>query len=286
MRIKNRLSPYPILDNYGDDYVDSYLNAEFDIRTQFSEVYGKIEFDLENDEIKELIKQEKAAYTVHIECPSTCFRKVVSSYEPEVEFRFDTNIIATVIEIRTFIILTEDIYGYSSKKFHPDYQGETFDLSKHQMIAIGPAEDHDVKKDDRDLDSLPSIIRIVKLDDKKKGSLSVNTDNDDCVIVGLDKESFELYAQLGKSAFKSTIFSMVLLPALMVIVQRMYMNKDNDDITSLHWYQVIENLLKNNGFSIENINVENDSLLTVCQAIFADPIAKGFKELEKWSERI
>lgn len=285
MRIKNRLTPYPILDNFGDDYVDSSFNVEYEVNTQFTEVYGKLKFNLDNDEINKLISEKKAVYSVHIESPSTCYREVISSDETEIEFKLNSSAVSKVIEIRTFVVLTEPVKGFTSNKFHPDYQGQTFDLFPHQIIAIGTAKNYDVKKDDRDLDSLPSIIRIVKLEDKKKGSISVNTDNDEYVIVGLSKDVFDLYARLGKSAFKATSFSMVLLPALMIVMQRMCNGKDDEAVNSMHWYKVIETLLDNNGFNIENLSIDNDSLLTVCQSIFADPIARGFRELETWSER-
>lgn len=286
MRIKNRLSPYPILDNFGDDYIDSSFTVEYEVNTQFSEVYGKLAFHLINDDIRKLIKDKKAVYTAHIECPSTCYRTALSSNEPEIEFKLNSAMISKVIEIRTFIVLTEAITGFSSGKFHPDYKGQMFDLDAHQIIAIGTAKNYDVKKDDRDFDSLPSILRIVKLEDKKKGTLSVNTDSDDYVLIGLSAEVYELYARLGKSTFKESSFSLVLLPALMIVVQRMCNSKDDEAVNSTHWYKVIESLLKNNGFNIEDLSIDNDTLLSVCQSIFADPIARSFKELDTWSERM
>ena len=87
MRIKNRLSPYPILDNFGDDYVDSSFNVEYEVNSQFTEIYGKLIFEINNDEIKQLIVEHKAVYTVHIESPVTCFRRVLSSDDTEIEFR-------------------------------------------------------------------------------------------------------------------------------------------------------------------------------------------------------
>ena len=286
MRIKNRLSPYPILDNYGDDYINSSFTVDYDVNTQFTEVYGKLVFHLENDEIKQLIKEQKAVYTVHIESPAACYRNIISSDEEELEFKLDATVVSKVIEIRTFIVLTESIKGYSSENFHPDYQGQKFDLEQHQVIAIGTAKDFGVKKDDRDFDSLPSILRIVKLESKKKGSLSVNTDNDEYIVVGLEADVFELYARLGKSAYKSTAFCLVLLPALIIVIQRMCNAKDDEAISSMHWYKVIENLLNSNGFYIDNLSIDNDTLLTVCQSIFADPIARSFKELDDRSERM
>lgn len=286
MRIKNRLSPYPILDNFGDDYVNSSFTVDYEVNTQFTEVYGKLTFRLENEEIKQLITDGKAVYTVHIESPATCYRKILSSDEEELEFKLNAAVVSKVIEIRTFIVLTESIQGYYSVNFHPDYQGQKFDLEQHQIIAIGTAKDYDVKKDDRDFDSLPSILRIVKLESKKKGSFTVNTDNDEYVVIGLASDVFELYARLGKSAYKSTAFSLILLPALIIVVQRMCNGKNDEAISSMHWYKVIENLLNSNGFYIDNISIDNDTLLSVCQSVFADPIDRSFKELDDRSERM
>ena len=286
MRVKNRLSPYPILNDFGDDYIDSSFEVRYEVNTQFTEIYGKLIFELKNDEIKKLIDEKKAVYSVHIECPYTCYREVLISEDEEIEFKINASLLSKNIEIRTFIILTKRVIGFQSKSFHPDYHGQSFDLEPHQIIAIGTAKDYKIQKDDKDFESLPSIIKIVKLEDKHKESLSVNTDNDEYVIVGLSSEIYELYAKLGKNAFKSTSFSLVLLPALMVVIQRMCIGKDDDVFTSLHCYKVIESLLNRNGFDIADLSIEDDSLLSVCQSVFADPIARSFKELENWSERV
>lgn len=286
MRIKSRLSPYPILDNYGDDYVKSSFTAEYEVSTQFSEVYGRIVFKLENEEIKSLIDNKKAEYLVHIECPSTCFRTKISTLEKEVEFKLNSKDLSKIIEIRTFIVLTEDICDFCSKNFHSDYAGQKFNLSAHQIIAIGTAMNYKIENDDKDLDSLPSIFKIVKMKDTKKGSMSVNTDNDDHVIIGLAENVYELYGNLGKTAFKATAFTLVLLPALIIIIQRMHDYRNDDDFKNRHWFQVINTLLEKNRFKLDDIKLENDSLLSVCQSIFADPISRSFSELESCSERM
>lgn len=286
MRIKNRLNSYPILDNYGDDYIDSSFDVQYETSLQFSELTVKMTFILRNKEMESLICMGKANFTAHFECPSTCFRKVLTSIETEVEYRINVADISKVIEIRTFIILTEDIDDFLSDKFHPDYQNQSFDLKKNQIIAIGTAKNFIVKKDDTDLETFPSILKIVKIEDKKKGTLSVNTDSDDHVIVGLSKDTYDLYARLGKSAFKSSAFCLVLLPALIVVLQRMCIYKEDDSVSSMHWYKVIEQILDNNGLSINDLSIENDSLLTIGQSIFMDPIERSFKELDAKSERM
>ena len=285
MRVKSRLSPYPILDNYGDDYVNSSFDAEYDMITQFSEIYGKIRFHLKNKEIEELIKNDKAQYIVHVECPSTCYRMKFSPTENEIEFKLSSVDLAKTIEIRTFVILTQDINNFESVDFHPDYSGQTFNLSAHQIIAIGTGKDFILNKDDRDLESLPSVLQIIKTNNKK-GSLTVNTDNDNYIMVGLSEEVYELYARLGKNTYKATAFSLILFPALIIVLQRMHVNKDDEDYKSRHWFQVINSILENNKLKLDDLTIENDTLLAICQSIFADPIFRSFKELDSCSERM
>lgn len=218
MRIKNRLSPYPILDDYGDDYINSSFSAEYEVETRFTQVFGRVVFHLQNRKIESLIGAKQAEYLVHIECPATSYRRKISKAEPEITFEIDAKDLARTIEIRTFIVLTQDINGFTSESFHPDYSGQKFDLLKHQILAIGTAKDYDIDQDDRDLESLPSVLQIVRSSGRRKGSISVNTDNDDHVLIGLASEVYDRYAQLGKNTFKATAFGLVLLPAMIVIL--------------------------------------------------------------------
>lgn len=274
------------MNNYGDDYIESSFIADIQVSTQFSEIYGEVNFCLDNPDIQTLIDRKKAKFVAHIECPTTCFRLVIETFENKETFKISAERISKRIEIRTFIILEDDIEGYTSSTFHPDYQGITFDLYRHQVLAIGSAMDFDVQKDDRDMESLPSILRIVRLKDKRKGTLSVNTDSSEHITIGLSEDVFDLYARMGRSTFKATVFSLVLLPALVIILQRMSIMREDESYTSMHWYQVIETLLEKNNISLESIDVQNDSLLSVCQSIFADPISRSLQELETYSERM
>lgn len=139
-------------------------------------------------------------------------------------------------------------------------------------------------RDLRDIGSLPSILRIIPLKDKKKGTMSVDTDSGEHITIGLSEDVFELYARLGKSTFRATAFSLVLLPALVVVLQRMYLMRDDESYTSMHWYQVIESILEEGRQPVETLDIQSDALLSVCQSIFADPISRSLRELDSYSE--
>ena len=86
MDIRHKLYPYPVLSEMTDDYVDSYFRFE-DVKAEkgIREIILKIKLNLSNIEIQRLIDEEKAEYVVHIECSSTCYRKIVRSSEADIK---------------------------------------------------------------------------------------------------------------------------------------------------------------------------------------------------------
>lgn len=286
MRIKNKLAPYPVLKADSEDYINSTFEVDCYVESRFSEIYGQIRFKVVNYEIEKLINDKKAQYVAHIECPSTCYRTIITSYGENIDFSIDAKQISRAIEIRTFIVLTDDVVGFMSDDFHPYFKGQSFNLANHQIIAIGTAKDYEISKSDDEIGNLPSIFRIVKLDNQSKGALTVNTDSNLHIIIGLSTTVFQLYSKLGRRIFQKTALSLILLPAIMIVLQRMHENREDESFTSMHWYQVISNILERHGFDIANIDINNDTLLSVCQSIFANPILRSFEELDKLSERM
>lgn len=286
MRFKEKLSPYPILDDYSNDYVKSNFTADIKAQRNFNSISGKIEFHMNNPEIMELIQNGKAEYVVHIECPATCYRKIIETSETETEFRLNSSDIAKDIEISTFIVSTKAIINFHSDDFHPDYHGLTFNILSNQILAVGTHTGISVKRDDRDLESLPSIIKIKSTDNDSNVTLNVNTDSDDYIIIGLSKKAYEIYTRLGKTLFNKTMLHSVIVFAMVVVLQRMCANKDDENFNTRHWFVVINNILEENNCSLDRIDPEDDSLLNVCQEIFGDPVSNCFKELENISERL
>ena len=75
MEIKNRLFPYPVLCEENDDYVLGFFDVKYNVTEEFN--HFVIDFDIvldDNDELQWLIREGKAEYVIHIECPTTSFR--------------------------------------------------------------------------------------------------------------------------------------------------------------------------------------------------------------------
>jgi len=280
MKIKNRLSPYPILFDYRDDYIGSSFRAEIEATERFNEVLIQVRFSLQDEVIHRLILENKAAYMVHIECPTLSLRKRYESFDEDFSTLINMSELGNTIEICTFVVVKEELEHYHNPHFHPDYNMISgFNLAKGQLLAIGTSKVFDIEKTGDSLTTLPSILQVVKAGDKQKESITVSTDNNDHISISLREDVFVQYARLGKKKYAKTSLSVVLLPALMVVLQRM--KEQEADLAECKWFGVIEGILEQNGIAVQDLTNDggSTSILSVAQAIFSDPVSRCFIEL-------
>jgi len=282
MRIKNNLTPYPILSNNNDTFLESSFTTTITGESIFNQFVISGRFHLNNLELLDLIASKKVSYVVHVECPSASYRYIFEDDLPDFSIRINDNEIREKVEVCTFLISKEVIDNYSNSKFHPDYLGYEFKIEPGNILAIGSAMEFFIKKNCDELENLPSIIKIFRLDDKEKnkGTMSVNTDDPNKIFVGLYADQFDQYCQLGQSLYKETLFSMILLPALITILARM--KNDPETYEDRTWFQVIDTMLEKNKCSLENLTYEDspNSILSIAQLIFSNPIGNGLIELK------
>lgn len=284
MRARDKISPYPILNDYQDDYINSSFRADIEVKEHFSTVTLDVHFRLRNPMIQQLISEGKAAYLLHVECPALSLRHEILTAEDHLNTTIESDDLAERLEICTFIVVQEELAQYTNPCFHPDYQGRPFRLMKGQILAIGDAKEFDIEKTRDKLKSLPSIIRIARNADSSKGTMTINTDNPNYISVGLTEQAYQVYSALGKREYPKAILSMVLFPALLVVFQRV--SSDPEAFSEHKWFEVLSDLLENNGHSWDEMSGESGdtAILAVTQAIFANPIEAGLKELQSSME--
>ena len=281
MRPKNKLSPYPILFKYNDDFINSKFEADIEVRQSFNDIEITVEFQLDNLELENMILNKKAAFLLHVECASTAYRNVYTYFEKGTyTIRIAESEINEKVEICSYIVANERIQKYSNACFHPDYVGIEFEIEKGNILAIGPAQECTVMKSENELDNLPSIIKVKKLADDSLGNMVVNTDTD-YIYVGLTEETYNLYCHLGKKCCKDTALSLVLFPAMIVVLERMYLYRDDEIISEYKWFVVIRKILEKNKIELDQLDIKSDGLMKITQKIFGNPVARAFDEINK-----
>lgn len=274
MRVKNRLSPYPILSEFSDDYVKGTFESEITVDMDAGQLRVKVDFKLDSEYLKNLIDEGLAEFVTHIECPRTSFRRILANRFLLHTASIPIENLTDAVEITTFIITSEDI-EHSSGEFNPDYDGFAFNLKKNEILAIGDALKVSITNDTKDLESLPSLIRIVKVDDTQN-AIAVDTDGD-LIKVKLAGKVCEDYKTVGNSVFSKTAFSLIMFPALMTVLSRM-VNADAD-LSERRWYQVLSKQMERKKIDLNSLAYDDGSILDACQKLFNNPIARAFDEL-------
>ncbi len=283
MKVRSSLTPYPVLCAFSDDYKDSRFDASIRFTASANKIRGDIVFSLDNPEIKGLIKQGKAVYLVHVESPLTSFRKKFTSKDDHLQLFLNKEELADCIEICTFVIATGDIADYHSESFNALDSDLHISLAKGNVLAIGPAQEIQIQRKGEEAKDANSLIKIRKNQKGKPASIYVDTDGDEYIILGLDEELFDLYCETARGKYKQSVFSMIFLPAMIIILESMVRDyeRGNKESEDRKWYNAIMELLEKKKYSLDSL-ISGDTernIMEAAQVVFENPIKAALQEL-------
>ncbi len=284
MKIKKGLPGYPILMADDDDYIDSYYDAKLDYEKEFNQLSIELELSLKNDKLKEMIDDGSASYVIHFECPLLSFRDYIETNDAHAKRKIDMNRIADSLEVSTYIVAKRNLEKYRNEKFNWAFGDEGFDISKGNILAIGPSYTIEVDRAKDGLRKLPDVIQIKEYDNDDRKEIMVILDGP-IITIMVSKLVKDIYFNMGKGEYFNTILSMIMIPAMIQVLTNMKENEDG--YSGYAWYKVIEKLLNQNGISVEQLDVQSASgkysVYEIAQKIFKSPIEKGFIDLKKAS---
>lgn len=285
MRVKNNLTPYPILSNYSDDYINSKYSVEIKSSLEFDKIIIRVNFMLENDYIKKLIENQKAVYTVHVECPITSYRYAVNSTE-SIEISIPSDMVKNHIEVCTFIVANETIEDFYCNEFNDDYGNTKFVVRKGNKLAISEMAIISIKKNNDQLKDTEGIIKIRRSESASLDHTIYDLDND-FIIITLPKKLYELYIEHGRQGFKNTMVASLIFPVIIQALLKMKVeNSGDNDIENYKWYISLNSVLIDNDISINNLDeIQGDgknSIFRIAQAILQNPIEKMLEEINQY----
>lgn len=291
MKQNKGLTPYPILKEGTGDYKQSKFGMEISIHPDFKQIQLQAIFRLENSKLLQDIRAGKLCYAVHIECPVTTYRNEIKTYKDELHIELPASSVRSRLELHAFIIVAVDDYEYFNDDFNDFYGDYHIMLHKGNIVADqGYIYDFQEEYDENELENLPSIVKVVAVDDPAC-TFDINIDNND-ILIRIDRKMMEIYQMLGKGALQQTFQALILLPTIQFVLSMLSeANKSGEegfsDFENFHWFKVLNHLLQRNSIDINTINLtgnDDDSVLCLMQKILNDPITRAFKELEKYSQ--
>lgn len=163
MKLTKYVLPYPVLGI--DGAFEKSCIATGTMTSDLTPTHYKfnVQLSMDDETIKALIDDKKAAYACEVDCPKTYFRKVYISQSNKFSFAIPrTSLIGESVPFFFSVIALTAIDGYKNPNFNQRfYGGYKFNLQKGHMLGyLGTKRfDADVKYDE--LTALDTIVEVI-----------------------------------------------------------------------------------------------------------------------------
>lgn len=273
MKAKNISYPYPVLGN--DDDVEGKLDASFKHMLKRDNIVLKSRFSLQNKTLEKLIKERKAIYTVEIECPSTFYRKLFSTYEPEADFVLPSTVVREHVSVGFFIRATETMPKYEIVGCHPDYEGFKFDVGPGDVLALGGYTSFIAEKDFDPMQPAVSSLIAIKQGTKDAGPMEIDYSQNK-IFIKLSRKDHKNYSQIkNRTTIAGVLHSSIVLPVLTDAIRLVVAN--DEETQDRHWYLRLEVILRQQELA------EQDPIISA-QKILRGPIERCLAGLVETAE--
>ena len=273
MKAKNISYPYPVLGN--DDDVEGKLDASFKHMLKRDNIVLKSCFSLKNKTLEKLIKEKKATYTVEVECPSTFYRKLFSTFESEADFILPSTVVREHVSVGFFIRATKTMAKYEIIGHHSDYKGFKFDVGPGDVLALGGYTSFIAEKDFDPMQPAVSSLIAIKQGNKDTGPMEIDYSQDK-IFIKLSHKDHKNYSQIkGRTTIAGVLHSSIVLPVLADAIRLVI---DNDEETQeRHWFRRLEVILRQQ-------ELEGQDSLISAQKVLRAPIERCLADLVETAE--
>lgn len=281
MEIKNRLYPHPVLRENNDDYINSSFEMDLSYERDIKRLKLNISFKLNNKTLEKMILDEKAQYVIHIECPKTSYRKIITTTEKILSENLKDENILGKIQVTSFIVVKENILDYENESFNSDYFGMKFNLEKGTILAIGDSYKIDVDKEKESLGNVPSIFTICKKMTTDETGINIEY-NMNKIRIDLNISDYERYTQLVSSSnqFIDIINCSLIFPTLIYVFEKLKNEFDEIEESDYRWFKALKNIFEKYGYRFNQELFENETSLQLAQKILDFPFSKSLITLQ------
>ncbi len=240
MIYNNRHYPHPVL-GISDD-ISGGVQVKLKVSSDSEHIVLENTFSIENEDLKELIRQSMACYSVHLSCVGTFFRSNYESYkELSDPLKIRASDLNGEVELNYFICAKEDIEEYSNSASNDDYGNTKFRVNKGDILAYLGKGKFYANKTYQETKSISSIMNI-NTDGKPNHHFYLDY-GDEKITIMLCKEDYQLYQEIKLKKFASILHSSLVLPALQQAIVFIE-SEESNEYSGKPWYMSLSELIK------------------------------------------
>ena len=265
MKLNNRLFPYPILSPYFNDFKEVDFEADITILQTSHSVQINTSIKLTEPYIKQMVEDGIIEYVLQLECAMTSYRESIRFSEDTFEYKVSEELLEDKLNIRVFMVASQELEDYGPTHLVEDYDGLKFDLDEFSIIGIASYRSVKIEKEKDQIKNVASIFSIVKKMNNKKSDFLFDV-NSDRIRIELPSEYIEKYNILNRNPNnRYALMSIIIAPVLLRTIE--LLKTDSEDSYSMFkWYDSLLQLIDK-----KKISLEEDSYL-IMQKLLENPL--------------
>lgn len=279
----DRLYTHPVLADERDDYKTCKFSVE---RNLLYDTAGSIILEMNCStnctEIQQLVRSGKAQYLLHVECPTTLYRRIEKSNLEKFSVTIKLDDVKNKIYCVAFIVLNEAVEDFSCADWHDDFAGITFNLAKGTVLAYENLlplviYESDIFKTDK-----VSIFTISKRVDDASMPFEVNPFGEK-IDISLNEADYNLYREYYSIRELQTILNTaVILPALVYIFEELKRDSERDfeKYGDYKWFSALEKTFDKQKINFREYVDSERTSIEMAQKVMGLPLAKVLKNID------
>ena len=287
MQIGNKLFPYPTINNSNlrscfKETTYSFKSTDHNDGQNY--ILEDACIEINNENIKRMIKENQLGVGLIIECSATVYRKMFEITTEPQTIKIPIGDLRDKVEISCYIYAKTDLENFKDNDFLDDYNGYSFKIDKNDIVAIDDGYTTVIDYDESIDKKVSSIFQIIR--DKSANSMVIEKKAKK-IVISLPEEEFTYYDNLRKNDnFQNIFFSMIAIPALTYCLKEFQdaVRLGDYDLDSIemeyNWFISVKNAYKKQ-YEVElteNI-LKNDNVSVISQKLLNDGNLNGIKDL-------
>lgn len=277
MQLRSRVYPYPVIVEGGDYYQNSEFTSSVEQSLEGFNIMLTLKAELIDEKMSGMIKSGELLFAHHIECPQTCYRRVVKTRDAMTEVLIQDAEVNGIVQVCSFIVADKDFDKYTNDSFAPDYQGWKFNIEKGCIMAVGNQFNLRINKIRDDLANTSSIFSIVKNTDQTVDTVSVDLGQQKIIIM-LPDTTYNQYSSVQNYIdIQPVMHSMIIVPALIFALSEL--RRAGEQIFEYEenrWFRGLRKACAAINVPLDEEGLKRIDIVKVPQLLLNSPIFKGF----------
>lgn len=274
--------PYPVLYETPIDFKTSKIEAIYSHTVCKDGHIIKVECEINNEYIKNLIDDKKVCYALQIESPNAFFRKMYEFYDADnIEVKLSNMEVIDTLEIGFALLVKEEIKEYYCDDFLDVYKDIQMDIHKNELLGVCENVKIQIISKQEVLKEVTTIFNLEENDEAKRISYTTNRNR---ITVTLPMEIGEFYKKSkGNPQQILVLNSLILVPVLSGVLTDMVNACEDDGLSGKLWYKTLYSKVKELAIKQERQPEEllEDSFYTA-QIIMRDILVNAIKTFESY----